>query len=561
MHKFTYSFTTLVVAFSLCMSGCKSRPDLPWFGKKDKKSETPSGEGEQNPSDPGSGTSGPDKPDTAADELYATILAGMKAKFPNAENQTWFDGHGVIEGDWIAYSPKGYWGLDESTLPKGYDCPKGTLGCDLQFERKLCTSDADCAASRTHCLPLQASISKPGDQAKSMCLGSGDRVMDDYYGTMVKAEKHLEISSLTLPSGRFRVAMINAFAFLSHKNASTSIRMLHSSTDGITPNILNPASKIMKQILSEVDAAGGDSSKIKMNFGYLSDKKVSWNHAKIVLADSNYILQGGHNFLDPDYVKEQPIFDLSMHVSGSAGLGVQNFINTMWAKAGPMASNFGKDEKIVPPSVTDPGLGKSHVMGMGRMGSLGDNASDEGFRLLLKAAKKTIYLAQQDIYNDIAKLGAKPSHALPELVDAILRGVHVKVAQSSSTVFLGYGMVAPEKAAKMLREAITKEAEARKFVPPNNMSLGEYLCQQLEYAPLLFNAKVLKWPDGSAIGVHPKLIIIDETGFYMGSQNFYPSDLQEFGLFISDSKITGELLEQYWGKIWANSSLNKVACR
>lgn len=355
--------------------------------------------------------------------------------------------------------------------------------------------------------------------------------------------------------------MINAFAYLTHKNPETSIRMLLSSTDGITPNFLNPSSKIMGEILKEVDAAGGDQKKIKMNYGYLSDKKASWNHTKIVLADAKHVLQGGHNFLDPDYVKEQPIFDLSMHASGGVRLGVQHFVNTMWDKAGPWASNFGKNERIVPPSPADAGEGKTLIVGMGRMGTLGDNASDEGFRLLLKSAKKTIYLAQQDIYNDIAKLGAKPSHALPELVDAILRGVHVKIAQSSSTVFLGYGMVAPEKAAKMLQEAVQKEAAARKFVPPDDLSLGEYLCRQLEYAPFLFNSKVLKWPDNSAIGVHPKLIIIDETGFYMGSQNFYPSDLQEFGLFISDSRITRQLLEGYWDKIWANSSLNKVACR
>ncbi|RZA26189.1 MAG: hypothetical protein EOP10_04485 [Proteobacteria bacterium] len=538
-----------------------------WANACKKKVERPGTNAQTIPTAPGSSNDKPANPeqpantDVASDELFALVLAGLKAKHAAAENQTWFQSQGVIEGDWIAYSPKNYWGKTILELPAGYDCKKGNIGCDIQFERKLCSTDADCAASRTQCLPFLASVTKPGDQPKLMCLGSGDKVMDDYYSTLIKTEKHLDISSLTLPSGRFRTAMINGLTYLTHKLPSFTFRLLLSSTDGITPNLFNRPSKVMGEILAEIDGNGGDSKKIKMNLGYLSDKKVSWNHTKIVLADSNHLLQGGHNFLDPDYVREQPIFDLSMHVSGSVGEGVQKFVDHLWSNSSSWASNFGKDEKVVPPAPTASGGGKVKIIGMGRMGSYGDNASDEGFRLLLKSAKKTIYLAQQDIYNDITKLGAKPPHALPELVDAVLRGVHLKVVQSSSTAFLGYGTVAPDKAAVMLREAIIKEADVRKFVPPNNLSLGEYLCQQVEYAPFLFHPKVLRWANDTDIGVHPKLIIIDETGFYMGSQNFYPSDLQEFGLFISDSPITAQLLDQYWNKIWANSSLNKVACR
>jgi phosphatidylserine/phosphatidylglycerophosphate/cardiolipin synthase-like enzyme len=404
-------------------------------------------------------------------------------------------------------------------------------------------------------------VSKEGAAAKSMCLGSGDSLMDDYYFTLTKAKTHLEISSLTFPSGNFRKVLVNALSLLSHRQTSPTIRMIFSSLDGITPNFLNKPDKVLDALLKDVAAVGGNTANLKINLAYLSDKKVSWNHAKIVLADSYYVLQGGHNFLDPDYVKESPIFDLSMHASGSVGYGVQKFVNALWAHANPVASNLKNDERIVPPFSKDPSEGRARVIGMGRLGSFGDQPSDDGFTALLNASKKSIYFAQQDMFNDIVKLGAKPSLSLPALINALYRGVSVKVAQSSSTKFLGYGMIAPEKALSLLLEAATKEGEARKFVPEGGISIREYLCRHIEYAPMLFNSAITIWPNGEQIGVHPKLIIADEVSFYLGSQNFYPSDLQEFGLLVSDTKTTKELIANYWAPIWEESQKKKVECK
>lgn len=539
--------------------GCKKKNESDSQGSGPATSAN--SEGDTTASNGQPSTTSPAEVDTAAEAMHASIVEELKLKHATFENQSWFESRAKIEGDWIAYSPKNYWKKDIHTLPAGYDCKRGGMGCDPQFERKICTSDLDCAASHTQCIPLQASVNKVGGLATAMCLGSGDAMLNDYYLALTKAQKHLEITSLTVPSGRFRQALVNALAILSQRATPPTIRMLFSSLDGFSPNFLNKPDKILDEILKEVTAVGGKADSLKINFGYLSDKKTSWNHAKIVLADSQYLLEGGHNMLDPDYVKEQPIFDLSMHASGSLGIGVQNFVNMLWSKADPVASNLKNSERIVPPVLPDSKEGDIRVIGMGRMGKLGDLASDDGISALLKASKKSIYFAQQDMFNDILKLGPKPSYALPALVDAVLRGVSVKVVQSSSTVFLGYGMVAPDVAQGLLLDAITKEAKARKFVPAGGLTLRQYLCRQVEYAPLLFNSVLSKWPNGDAIGVHPKLIIADETSFYMGSQNFYPADLQEFGLLVSDTKTTGQLLTTFWNPIWEESQPKKVACK
>ena len=562
MFNFTKLMITLALLLVTQLSSCKKKPtvdinSLPVPGEKGSPEILP----RPDPTPPGGDLPAKPQADIAAEEIHASVLAVLRSKHADAENKTWFDSHGLIEGDWIAQSPKNYWKKDASTLPAGYACVKGYAGCDPQFERMICTNDKDCVASRTQCLPLRASVHKEGDPVKSMCLGSGDTMLDDYYTAIVKAQRHLEISSLTFPNGRFRIALANALSVLSHRQTPPTIRMIVSSLDGFTANIKNPPGPVLETLLKEIAAVGGKPEALKINLAYLSDKRQSWNHAKIILADSNYVLQGGHNMLDPDYLKEQPIFDLSMHASGSVGLGVQAFVNTLWTKAGPMVSTLENNGLISPPAVLDAKVGESRIIGMGRLGSFGDLASDDGMSALIDASKKTIYFAQQDLFNDIFKLGPTPSHSLPNLISAVLRGVKIKVAQSSSTVFLGYGMVSPEKALELLLDAMTAEAAARKWVPEGNIPLREYLCSHIEYAPILFNAAVTKWPNGDAIGVHPKLIIADEVAFYMGSQNFYPSDLQEFGLMVSDRKVTAELMAAYWDRIWAESSQKKVPCK
>lgn len=574
MPKLAYPISSIFIAFALLFSGCKSRPNIPWFGEK----KSPNTGDAQVP-----GGEQADAPDTAAITLYDSIVAGLKAQHAGEENKTWFASKSLIEGEWLADSPKTYWNIEASKLPKDFACEAGNIGCDLVFERRLCNTQADCDSTNTMCQELFASVSKPGEMPKKMCLGSGDKVIDDYYGTMVKTEKHLEISSLTLPSGRFYKAMINALAFLSHKNPSTGVRILISSVSGLVPqNLVTKPKSVLDDIVKDILKANGDSKKLRMNLAYLykinllKPKDSSWNHTKIILADSNHILQGGHNFLDPDYVSTRPIFDLSMHASGSAGIGVQKFVDEMWAKADPVASNLEKGEKVLPPSTSDSNVGKTLTIGMGRMGHFGANSSDDGFNILLKTAKKSIILAQQDLFNNIDTIGTpEASHALPALIDAIFRGLNVKIAQSSSTKLLGYGTVSPEEASKLVLKAVMKEAADRKFVPPAHQTLGEYLCEKLEYAPFIFSESIMReWPEAvpasggkkenqedRLVGVHPKLIIVDETGFYLGSQNFYPSNLQEFGLFVSDSRITRQILDQYWNKIWVNSSKHKMPCR
>ena len=39
---------------------------------------------------------------------------------------------------------------------------------------------------------------------------------------------------------------------------------------------------------------------------------------------------------------------------------------------------------------------------------------------------------------------------------------------------------------------------------------------------------------------------VDDRVFYVGSDNVYPVNLQEFGYIVDDRKAAAELLEAYW---------------
>jgi hypothetical protein len=59
-------------------------------------------------------------------------------------------------------------------------------------------------------------------------------------------------------------------------------------------------------------------------------KGVSWNHAKIIAIDGQYLLEGGHNLWDDHYLKVDPVRDLSTEAEGAVTVDAHFFVNEMW---------------------------------------------------------------------------------------------------------------------------------------------------------------------------------------------------------------------------------------
>jgi hypothetical protein len=79
--------------------------------------------------------------------------------------------------------------------------------------------------------------------------------------------------------------------------------------------------------------------------------------------------------------------------------------------------------------------------------------------------------------------------------------------------------------------------------------INALLCEHVHLAPFRFGPEA-KWPNGAPIANHAKFWMVDDRTFYIGSDNLYPVNLQEFGYILDDGKAAAELLDTYWTPLW-----------
>jgi hypothetical protein len=53
--------------------------------------------------------------------------------------------------------------------------------------------------------------------------------------------------------------------------------------------------------------------------------------------------------------------------------------------------------------------------------------------------------------------------------------------------------------------------------------------------------------------------MVDERTFYIGSDNIYPVNLQEFGYIVDDRAAAAQLVDAYWRPLWLWSSAAAVS--
>jgi hypothetical protein len=80
-------------------------------------------------------------------------------------------------------------------------------------------------------------------------------------------------------------------------------------------------------------------------------------------------------------------------------------------------------------------------------------------------------------------------------------------------------------------------------------ALDALVCRRLHLAPLRLGSEDA-WPSGKPLGVHAKFWMVDERAFYIGSENLYPTELQEFGYIVENRLAVQTALRDYWNKVW-----------
>lgn len=487
----------------------------------------------------------------------AAVHDALASSLPQEKGSTWdesFDNK--LANDWLLEVPLAkYWGATD--VPTAAECDEKDQNCNRDFAHVTCNTQADCAESGGTCTELAASVAHEGAAPTKLCLGHSDTLVDSLYAQMLSAKSTLDITSLSPPDVRFRGALRNAITRLSERPNPPRVRMLFGFYPG--PGQSESAEVILQSLTRDV----APTSKLEISVVHQQVNITSWNHSKIIAADGASAIVGGMNMWTKDYLQAMPVHDLSIHVSGGAAASAQKFVNRLWKfsceghgflhdiatrSAAGETSTACPAEFVAAASSNAAGI---PIISVSRLGKMNDDVQtgDIAFPAMIDAAKTTVHIAQQDLGppNEIGvTLAPWPAATLAAIGRAVARGVDVTIVVSNPGKKGGYG--------HGWTVADVAEQIAKAVDEPTGAKLRQNACTKLHIAGARGGAAE-NWDKGEGYALHTKMIMIDDRTVYVGSQNIYTANLQEFGYIYDDPATAKAILDQYYAKLWGFSSV------
>ncbi len=476
-----------------------------------------------------------------------------------------------LDSRWLMQTPNA-WGQKASAVRfVPLDC-KGK--CEADFHLPFCRRNSDCEGPGAVCGHLAAFDASPDLKGKRVCLGRADPVIDRFYQPIIGAQQAVDITLLQpVPDGRFLAALRNAVTMLALSHRAVTIRVLV----GQFPPVGADAKALLGELVRDAKTVPGAhltiyAAAMRSCSANVLCRSYSWNHAKIVAVDGKTAVVGGHNMWSQDYLIDQPVHDVSMQLQGSAAIDAHHYADELWRYV------CDHDDPISPvsmyvyrsgaPEIASGCLAKIPlstqasalttgvpVLASARLGSgITDdfaNQDDLARDLIFGAARHEILVAQQDV---AFAMPDEPKPLYPELTlrawaEFMLAGrgdVYVVLssdgAEGRSKSSYSNGITLPAVADKML-----EVAEAHSTLP--KPALIDLLCRHFHLAAFRFGPDAM-WPGKHPIGNHGKFWMVDDRYFYLGSDNLYPVDLQEFGYILDDRAAAATLLRDYWNPLW-----------
>jgi len=341
-------------------------------------------------------------------------------------------------------------------------------------------------------------------------------------------------------------------------------------------------------------------------------RRLSWNHAKIIAVDGRYLHTGGHNLMDKHYLCYNPVHDLSLEMEGEVTDNAHTFAQFHWdfikskqsTCCGQIAEKIPdnmplawKTRVIVsefpeglaaefPPhyySKCVPNYDKLEgvypIIGIGRLGAITkivnrllrkDRPADDAFLAMFNSARRSIKIVCQD-FGPCCFPGTRiplpgliwPKIYLTALARAIWeRNVSVEIILCNpgslpancgiTEAAYGNGWNCVDVAAEIVKR-IQKHCQG-----VGHRSLRTKVTRNLHVCYIRRDNK-RTYEDGANIGLHSKHFIVDDTCFYIGSQNLYFCDLAEWGVIIDNESKTRDILNEYWIPLW-DSSFHPADC-
>jgi hypothetical protein len=497
------------------------------------------------------------------------VVDDLEATHPNMKGRSWnLSRDNALVGDFVVQIPgKSSFGADHIIA-----APRCTSGenCDADLGLYTCDEDADCTGG-SRCAAMKATIAHHSEEASKRCVGDADFVLDEVWTGIAMAEKTVDVSSLTPPDGRYEATIRNAVTYLSEKDSPPRVRMMF----GNYPGSFSSASKAMKSLTRDV----APESPISVHIATYRAGLTSWNHSKIISRDGNYTLMGGANMWDAHYLGTDPVHDLWIRMSGSAAGDAARYLDELWGFAcsgfqlGDLKDLAARDGSDSCPAMFGAGpgnkrAGNKNVIAVGRLGAVGEEASDDAFVAMINASKTTVRLSQQDlgpIHKAGVALGSWPEKTMLALISAMDRGVDVSLTLSNTGAVPGTINAieatfntydngwTPEEVAKEFETLAAKHPEAH----PNHEDATSLICEKFTLMRLR-SSNSEKWRDGRTLANHAKVIVVDDRAFYVGSQNMYVANLAEFGTIVDDEAATKQFLASYMSVVESYSKRTAV---
>jgi hypothetical protein len=397
-----------------------------------------------------------------------------------------------------------------------------------------------------------------------------------------RVEHTLDISTLKpLPDGLFLDALRDGIASAA-KTKQFVVRVMVGVYYPLTP-FVDPTPDIFR-FIEGLQAP----QHIPVYIGAMQSGWTSWNHSKLVMRDGSEAISGGHNQWSDTYCQFAPVHDCSIRLSGPAVAVAQSFLNLQWQ----MLSRYSRTAQSTKwywsrlkvagryydnalPRIqisAAPASGTTQVLALGRLGAKlvpsgnAPNASRNARVAAMRLAQHDIKLSQQMLGSTGS--GGVDDEFFEALCARIAAGVTATIiisddgaSNASGVGYSGYGVA---QTSALIAKAVGR------ISGKTGADLAQWLQQHVHVGPVRMwdkqpsdpQGQMWKWRnDSKAIepANHAKVYIVDDSAYYVGSDNAYPilnnpDGLQEFGFLVHGATETAAFLDSYWNPFWRYSS-------
>ncbi|MFI1970783.1 phospholipase D-like domain-containing protein [Streptomyces cinnamoneus] len=411
-----------------------------------------------------------------------------------------------------------------------------------------------------------------------------------------KAKRTVDISTLApFPDGAFQDAIAAGLKSSAEAGNKLRVRVLVGAAPVYHMNVL--PSKYRDDLKARLGKAADD---VTLNVASMTTSKTSfsWNHSKLLVVDGESAITGGINSWKGDYVDTaHPVTDVDLALTGPAANSAGRYLDTLWTwtcqNKGNIASvwfaSSGGDcmptmEKDANPKPSGP-TGNVPVIAVGGLGvgikdvdpassfrpqlptapdtrcvvGLPDktnadrdydtvNPEESALRALVASAGKHIEISQQDLNATCPPIARYDVRLYDLLAAKIAAGVKVRIVVSdpANRGTVGSGGYSQIKSLSEISDALRGRLA---LVTGDQQKARAAMCSNLQLASFRSSANA-NWADGHAYPLHHKLVSVDDSAFYIGSKNLYPSWLQDFGYIVESpeaaAQLRAKLLEPEW---------------